>query len=780
MCLINNFNNMFDRILSKLHWMFSLIPIAALIALATQMAFIEIMDYDIWLHLAMGKYISLHKIVPVVDMLSCTISGAPWINHEWLFQIIVSNIFKIWGTDGILYMQMCVVFSTMVILSLIGYHKEKQWVSVLSLILVFLVYQQRFTTRPDIFSLLFFALYIFILALHIDKRWSVYVITFIQFLWVNMHGFFFFGPLFIFLGLFAEFTKRKIPLPYNWNEVGCLTDDEYGRLKWMFLFACLINFANPAGIEGALYPIIIFFSLTGDHNKIFFEHIQELEKPITKDTVSSLTHFIYYKLSIFLSFVSFVLNRRNIDFSALLLWIVFLIFSISAVRNIAFFAFAAYLVIISNCLMISFESVVPLKFIHKRYYDITMILISMFLLSWMLQYAKEASIAGRYDLNTYEYKSDFGGVTLTNFPIKAVDFLVENKVKGNFFNDFNSGAYILGHCYPNIKVFIDGRTEVYGGEFFKQYRKILYKNCKLFSNIEKEFNLTGAFLNSIDDNIPADMLNYLYKREDWILVYLDYDGAIFLKDVDQNKCIINKFNIDLSLWKEKQIDFFRLGSENIVPYQSYSRAYSLAALGYDDAAMKELEIALNANPSYASAYNLKGKILADQKKYEESFHSFRKAASFSTSKEVHINFLKSYMKLDEYSVLIKQCHKELEFRPNDPAIFFLMAKAYAKEKDNEKAYNALIRGIQIDPHVSKDLIEIGDIVYDNSDFLMAERIYALATKSKRNLEEVYEKIGKSCRAQNKKQKAIQAFEKALSFNKENDNILKLLKQLKKE
>ena len=40
------------------------------------------------------------------------------------------------------------------------------------------------------------------------------------------------------------------------------------------------------------------------------------------------------------------------------------------------------------------------------------------------------------------------------------DFLVANKVKGNFFNDFNSGAYLVGRCSPNIKVFIDGRTEV--------------------------------------------------------------------------------------------------------------------------------------------------------------------------------------------------------------------------------------------------------------------------------------------------------------------------------
>ena len=66
---------------------------------------------------------------------------------------------------------------------------------------------------------------------------------------------------------------------------------------------------------------------------------------------------------------------------------------------------------------------------------------------------------------------EFGGITQRNYPNKAADFLVENKVKGNFFNDFNSGAYLIGRCFPDIKVFMDGRTEVYGPRFFQYYDK---------------------------------------------------------------------------------------------------------------------------------------------------------------------------------------------------------------------------------------------------------------------------------------------------------------------
>ena len=77
-----------------------------------------------------------------------------------------------------------------------------------------------------------------------------------------------------------------------------------------------------------------------------------------------------------------------------------------------------------------------------------------------------------YDFEKYEFKSEFGGISQRSYPDKAADFLVENKIKGNFFNDFNSGAYLLGRTFPDIKVFIDGRADPYGDELIVTYRNI--------------------------------------------------------------------------------------------------------------------------------------------------------------------------------------------------------------------------------------------------------------------------------------------------------------------
>jgi len=78
------------------------------------------------------------------------------------------------------------------------------------------------------------------------------------------------------------------------------------------------------------------------------------------------------------------------------------------------------------------------------------------------------------------------------YPYKAVDFIVRHKIKANIFNDFNSGAYLIGRTYPNIKVFIDGRTEVYGASFFETYQKIWQDgNAKILHNSSVKTILPG-------------------------------------------------------------------------------------------------------------------------------------------------------------------------------------------------------------------------------------------------------------------------------------------------
>jgi len=650
---------MSDAFWKRLSITFGLLTLFSLFLLTIFVANLEIKDLDLWLHLGMGRYIVQHGFhVPQVDVLSHTIAGAPWVNHEWFFQVIVYFVHHLWGPDGLITMQVILVAVTMLILLILGYNREKQLGSIFVLLLVALVYQGRFTIRPDLYSLLFFALYILILAFYIDRKWSPYVLFIIQVLWSNMHGFFFFGPLFVFISLIAEWMKRHTKLPYEWNKAGRLNNAEYKRLKWIAAVVVLACLLNPLTFKGAWYPISVFFQISGE-SKIFFDKIIELKKPISWDTLFSATRYPYYKLLIILSFVSFVFNRRRIDIGVLFFWIVFLIFSLSAIRNLIYFAFAAYLVFVTNAITISLKDIVPIKITDKKFIHITSIILKVFLMLWIAQYGAQISMNGYFDFDKYERKSEFSGISLRTYPDKAVDFLVENQVKGNFFNDFNSGAYLVGRCSPDIKVFIDGRTEVYGPKFFKEYTEIWEKdNEEKFKNVLVRYKITGVLLNSVHHAIPKNALNFLYKDKEWVPVYFDYDGMVFLKDVPLNKDLINRFRIDLARWEAKEMDLLRLGVRRVTPYQHIHRAYTLETLGLDDAALAEAQEAVKTTPNYREPYKIMAKVYANRKDFQKAFENFRIALTFAPNDQrLRINLAQTYYDMEEYEYAIKHLNK---------------------------------------------------------------------------------------------------------------------------
>ena len=701
---------MSERFWHKLSLALGWLSIGVLFALITFSSSIEIKDLDLWLHLRMGHWICQHGFVPNYDVLSATISGKPWVNHEWLFQVLIYQVYQAVGFDGLISMQSLVVALTFLVLLFLGYSRERQWLTVFSLLMVLMVYQTRFTIRPDIFSLLFFVLYIYFLALHINKRYTPYVLVVLQILWTNMHGFFFFGPLLVGLGILAELIKRRVPMPYEWNTVGRLSDSEYATLKKMLPLLMLASCINPLTFQGAWYPLGIFFHLGGD-NKIFFNHILELQRPITAANVWT-DRYLQYKVLIILSAFSFVFNRRKIDISSFLVWVIFLGFSLAAIRNLVFFAMAAYLVFMVNVISLSWEALVPLRFSSAKFKYITGIAFKACLMMWMVSYGMQMTYNGYFDFDTYDRKSEFFGVSKRAYPYKAVDFLVRNKIKGNFFNDFNSGAYLIGRAFPNVRVFIDGRTEVYGGTFFENYQKIWQDgNAKTFAYFEHKYNITGAFLNNAHQEVPKDVLKMFYSLKNWSVIYFDDDAVIFFKQNPENKAVIARFGVNLNKWQPVPMDLFRLATKRIDPYPFTSRARILQTLGIEEGALKEAREALRIAPDYAPAYKILGKIAHDRKEYHKAFEYFRLGAMYAGGDVgLRLDLALAYEDLKEYKGSVIQYQRVADADPKNSRAFFGLARVYALEGQDKKALQLLSQAQQMAPEDKVDVQKIHAII----------------------------------------------------------------------
>ncbi len=707
---------MSEKFWDRLNFILGIMAIGAVFGLTTYMASLEIKDLDLWLHLKMGKFISENGFVPDHDILSCALNGKPWVNHEWLFQYIAYQIQHLWGFNGLINMQVWVVVLTFLILLLLGYSRDRQFLTALTLLLVLFVFQSRFTIRPDIFSILFFVSFIWILSWFISRSWSMWLLVAIQIVWTNMHGFFFFGPLIVGVAWMSEFIKRRVPLPWEWNQTARLSDDEYARIKKLFPVLLLACCANPLTFKGAWYPIGVLFHIGSGDSKVFFDHITELQKPITQATIWT-NQYVHYKLLILISTMSLIFNRRKIDISTVFIWGSFLVFSLVASRNMVFFAVAAYLVTMANAATIVWQNIVPIYFSQQKFKFITCIMIKGLLLFWIVNQGVKISDNGYYDFDTFERKSEFWDVSKRSFPYHAVDFLVKNQIKGNFYNDFNSGAYLIGRCFPNIKVYIDGRTEEYGAEFFERYLKIWRDgDSKVFLADAKKYNITGAFLNNNSQLVPEKVLKMFYQFPDWKIVYFDYDAIIFLKNTPENKPLIDRFGVDLKKWQAKGFDLQRLASKRLDPVPLTNRAYLLRTLGFNDLAFKLSQEALKVNPYDADSFRILGEIYESKQDYQRAFENFRIAVILRPyDLKVRLQLARSYLRLKDYDGALMQFDRAWEIDPKSAKVYFGFAEGFALKGKTSKALDNLKKAQELDPKDKVAVKRIRDIIEKNKN-----------------------------------------------------------------
>jgi len=108
-------------------------------------------------------------------------------------------------------------------------------------------------------------------------------------------------------------------------------------------------------------------------------------------------------------------------------------------------------------------------------------------------------------------------------PVDAVEFLKKEHISGNMFNDDEFGDYIIYSAYPQYKVFIDGRADIYGNEKIQDYLNVANIRPGWEKVIEK-YNIDWIIFNA-----DSPLSQYLNLKKDWKLIYTDNVANIYIK-----------------------------------------------------------------------------------------------------------------------------------------------------------------------------------------------------------------------------------------------------------
>ena len=64
---------------------------------------------DLWWHLATGRWILEHRSVPMIDHWSFTRDGQPWLQHEWLSDVLFQAWAALFGINSLVYWKWFVI-----------------------------------------------------------------------------------------------------------------------------------------------------------------------------------------------------------------------------------------------------------------------------------------------------------------------------------------------------------------------------------------------------------------------------------------------------------------------------------------------------------------------------------------------------------------------------------------------------------------------------------------------------------------------------------------------
>jgi hypothetical protein len=437
-----------DRLRST-HELLVIVFMLVIFALAVQ----PITDPDFWWHLKTGQYIIETRSIPHTDIFSTLRFGSEWVTHEWLSEVFIYSVFRTLGYGGLI-----VVFSILITGSfwLVQQRCRKRgvhpYVAGLAVLLGAVATMPTWGVRPQMFSLLFASIFISFLDRYSRREASpsVWWLAPLMILWVNLHAGFALGLVLIVLtiaGLLLDWLLlRKDSFAHVWRHARPLS----GLLVICVAAVCL----NPNGARIYSYP----FETLSSH--AMMQYIQEWRSP---DFHNPLFQFL--ALLLLATFTALALSNKRARPGELLMLAATAWATLRSGRNVTFFALVAIpLLAEHSCTLIAShrwsrwlgtskkrepEQRSPLKIVLN-------------VLLFALALAVVALGVGRaVKLQPV--------VEAQEFPAAAVDFIRDQKPAQPIFNEYAWGGYLIWKLYPDYRVYIDGRADVYGDELMKEF-----------------------------------------------------------------------------------------------------------------------------------------------------------------------------------------------------------------------------------------------------------------------------------------------------------------------
>ena len=483
---------------------------------------VDRVDYDLWWQMAHGKYyITHHTLSMDLSTFSWTPTDPTWIYNTFLGSIAIYLFYNFMGGFGLWLFQSLifggVFLSFYYFLRLVNQRLDINSVTIIAAIAFACSISCRYY-KPELFSALLFSwiLYIFFYVKINRKQHLFYVYPFIFVLWVNLHGAFIMGLVFLGMAFTGELLNRFF-FPRE-----SLTTKELVHFAVAGVLSGAATLINPYGVDYllSLFPVVMnamgYQSYSGPYDKFVLAYAglwSYLKKMDANFFGVGFTAWIMTLmiLSVLILSVYELIRKKSLDFTLLIVSLALYWKGMETSRTSYFFPIAFFF-------MFFYLLIYRLKLI-QFYNRATIFALLVFVFFFV-------SIS--YFNIRYGADSKWFGRNLDNFvPVKEVEFLKKYKLEGPIFNDYVIGGYLLWKLYPDYKVFIDPRGGLYRNQVFPDYMDFTMKHVNMedIRHFREKYPFKIAILHYRQMALIFDLLK---AGGEWRLLYFEKNAAILI------------------------------------------------------------------------------------------------------------------------------------------------------------------------------------------------------------------------------------------------------------
>jgi hypothetical protein len=386
-------------------------------------------DPDLFGHVRFGRDIVAARSAHLVDRYSFT-SDRPWINHEWLSEVVMYVAYHVAGAAGLIALKLTLLALMLGAVALAIRRAglpNLAWDFLLGLA-VTCTFPQTVSVRPQLFSLaLFSPLLLVLLSARRDHRvllWSIPIMA----IWVNVHGGWVVGAGTLIL----------------WTGGGLLSDRPL-RDKLIALgvtaATLAVTLVNPYGLQ--------LWTFLRETVALGRENIADWQ-PVFRAGVL----FTLWGLVAAVATVALVVGtvRRTIDLQGSAIVLMLGIGSFRVSRLLSFFALSAVIVLAPQVASMFRRPASPRSQRPAPWVPVAVLLLALAVIG------TGATVSAR-NLSCIRFEDSL-------FPeAQAAGILTGRGARGRMLTYFDYGEYAIWHLSPDIVVSMDGRREtVYSNE----------------------------------------------------------------------------------------------------------------------------------------------------------------------------------------------------------------------------------------------------------------------------------------------------------------------------